>query len=292
MTGASGFVGSRLITAACAAFGADNVIAVTSKSFSPCQSIKNDGVFFKTGEKERNLLATIEVLIHVGAFTPKDRSQANAIGSCNDNIRFTEELLSLPLTNLKKIIYISTSDVYQPAELINEDTTAEPISLYGWSKLYCEKMINVYAADRGLISHILRVGNVYGPGEEKYEKFLPAAIKNVLDGGKVEVWGKGETRRSLIYIDDVVASILQAINLQADVGLINVVGGSPMSVQDLIGELVLVSEKKVRITRIATNSPGKDCTFDNRKMRQYLLPNETEFRMGLRVEYAHMLGLQ
>lgn len=291
ITGASGFIGSRLINAACAALGSENVIAFSSRAGYACPSIVYNGPDFNLSMADYALLATVEVLIHVGAFTPKNLLQANAIEECNGNIRFTEKLLALSFKNLKKILYISTLDVYEPAALTTETTPTLPVSLYGWSKLYCERMTAIFSTNHHLGCQILRVGHVYGPGEEKYEKFLPKAINNILLGDAVELWGDGSEVRSLIYIDDVVTAILQAVKLVKDVGPINVVGGVPVSIRALLDQLIAVSGKPVSIAARESSGTKRSYIFDNTKLRQYLLPVETDLTTGLQAEYVYMTEL-
>lgn len=291
ITGAAGFIGSRLVSAACAALGAENVIAFSSRPAHVCPSIVYDGPDFNLSAADHALLATVEVLIHLGAFIPKNALQANAIEECNGNIHFTEKLLALPFKSLKKTIYISSVDVYEPAELTTEATPTLPVSLYGWSKLYCERMTAIFAANHHLSYQVLRIGHVYGPGEEKYEKFLPKAIKNIVAGEAVELWGDGSEVRSFIYIDDVLAAILQAVNLREDVGPINVVGGVPVSIRALLDQLIAVSGKPVTITARAFSGAKRNYIFDNAKLRQYLLPAETNLSAGLQTEYAYMAAL-
>jgi len=291
ITGASGFIGSRLMSTACAALGAENVIAFSSKPAHACLAIVYYGPDFNLSAADHALLATVEVLIHVGAFTPKNTLQANAIKESNSNIGFTENLLALSFENLKKIIYISTVDVYEPAELTDEATPTLPVSLYGCSKLYCERMTAIFAANHHLVCQILRIGHVYGPGEETYAKFLPKAIKNIVADQAVELWGDGNEVRSFIYIDDVVTAILQAVNLGEDVGPINVVGGVPMTIRELLDEVIVVSGKSVAITSKEFSGPKRNYVFDNAKLRQHLLPAETDLSTGLQAEYAYMAGL-
>lgn len=291
ITGASGFIGSRLVSVACAELGTEKVIAFSSKPNDACASIVYYDLDLNLSAIDHALLATVEVLIHVGAFTPKDGLQANAIEECNGNIRFTEKLLTLPLANLKKIVFISSLDIYQPAELTTETTPTLPVSLYGWSKLYCERMTTTFAGKYGIACQILRIGHVYGPGEEKYAKFLPKAIKNIVAGEAVELWGDGSEVRSFIYIDDVVAAILQAVNLRSDVGPINVVGGVGVSIRALLDKLIAVSGKPVAITAKEFTGVKRNCIFNNAKLRQHLLPIETDFNAGLQAEYAYMAGL-
>lgn len=291
ITGASGFIGSRLVPAACAAWGAENVIAFSSRLMDGCLSIVYERPGFNLSNHDHDLLSTAEVLIHVGAFTPKNALQANAIVHCNANIDFTNNLLALPLLNLKKIIYISTVDIYAPAEIITENTPTIPTSLYGWSKLYCEQMVSTFSAQHQLTCQILRVGHVYGPGEEHYQKFLPEAMKRIVAGEAVELWGNGSEVRSLIYIDDVVAGILRAVPLCVDPGPINIVGGTPISIRTLLDSLISISGKPIPIILKKFNVPSRNYIFDNSKLRQHLLATETELNIGLEAEYAYMAQL-
>lgn len=291
ITGASGFIGSHLVNAACVALGAEDVIAFSSKPAHPCPSIVYHSLDLNLSAVDHAMLATVDVLVHVGGFIPKHALQVNAIEECNGNISFTEKLLALPFENLKKIIFISTVDVYEPAELITEATPTLPVSLYGWSKLYCERMMAIFEANHDLVCQILRIGHVYGPGEEKYAKVLPNAIKNILAGDAVELWGDGSEVRSFIYIDDVVATILQAVTKVENLGPINVVGDEAVSIRELLDKVIAVSGKRVAIMPREFNGAKTDYIFNNAKLRKHLLPTQTDLSTGLQAEYAYMARL-
>ena len=57
----------------------------------------------------------------------------------------------------------------------------------------------------------LRIGHVYGPGEEEYKKVIPITIKKILDNKPLQLWGDGSDLRSFIFIDDVVNSIVKSL---------------------------------------------------------------------------------
>ena len=234
------------------------------------------------------MIGTVDVLLHLGAFTPKEGHQANAIKECNSNIIFTENLLALPFKNLKKVIYVSTLDVYESADLITEATPTLPTSLYGWSKLYCEQLTSIFATDHFITCQILRIGHVYGPGEEGYSKFLPKTIKNILISDTVELWGDGSEIHSFIYIDDVIEATLQSINLVDNVGPINVVGGVPITISNLLERLILISGKSIKIYKKEFNGLKRNYIFDNSKLKKYLLSKETDLNQGLKNEYKYM----
>ena len=289
ITGVSGFIGSHLLTAVCNACGSENVVALSSRMNAQCETILYSSTNFGVDPLDLAKLDQVEVLIHAGAYTPKSAVDANAIDGCGSNISFTEMLLHLPLRALRKIVYLSTLDVYEPAERITESTPTLPLSLYGMSKLYCEHLISAFVAMKeGVVCQVLRIGHVYGPGEEKYSKFMPKAIANIVDGKAVELWGDGAEKRSFIYVDDVVESILAAVTLPTEVGVINVVSGHAISIRQLLDELIAISGKKVELDVKERNGAPRDYEFDNAKLRTYLLPQETDLITGLRREYQYV----
>ena len=270
MTGTSGFIGSRLLQTARAMYG-DNVTAFSSHPSEGNHIVYANRTDFSLAPAELALVEDANVLIHAGAFTPKCGTEANQIKSCNSNIAFTEELLALPWRNLKKIIFLSTVDVYNNFDCpISEATLTVPTTLYGMSKLYCERMMSLHAAERGIAIQVLRIGHVYGPGEEQYVKVIPKAIERIIAGGDVELWGEGEELRSFIYISDVVTAILKAVELQEEPGVINVVGGNVISIRDLLEKLIAIGGRQTKIVQQEFSGTRRDLVFDNTKLKRYL----------------------
>lgn len=288
ITGASGFIGSRLVRAACTLYGKNSVLALSSRPQTACETIIYDNRDFRIIQSDLVKIEQVEVLIHAGAYTPKSAANSNAIDQCNGNIFFTTQLLQLPLSNLKRIINLSTIDVYTSVDEIDETTPTVPRTLYGMSKLYCERLVAIFAENRRLACQILRVGHVYGPGEEEYAKFLPRAIQNVVSNMPIELWGDGSELRSFIYIDDVVRAILAAITLPPNIGVINVVGGNAISIRQVLDAIIAISDKKVDIEFHESKGVKQDFVFDNAKCRTHLLLRETDFFDGLRAEYKHI----
>lgn len=292
ITGASGFIGERLVRAACAAYGRNGVLALSSRPSGDCDTVVYQKPDFTVDPADHPRLRSVRTLIHAGAYTPKSGSEADDPQGCNGNIHFTECLLALPLVELRKIVYLSTLDVYAPADLISESTATLPSTLYGLSKLYCERLVCIHAAKRELSSQIVRIGHVYGPGEEKYAKFLPKAMSDIIEGRPVELWGDGSDRRSLIYIDDVIQSIMNAAALPHDVGVINVAGSRAVAIRDLLDVVIAISGKRVEVRIRDRHAARRDYVFDTTKREQFLLPQETDLLTGLRAEYAYMARMQ
>lgn len=288
LTGTTGFIGRHLLDASIVRWGVENLTVLSSRPSVSGKSIMYHSDFTLDDSRTAQLENT-ELLIHAGAFTPKSSSTSNDITGCNGNVSFTGMLLGLPMPKLRKVVFLSTLDVYEPAcAPLNEESSVKPVSLYGWSKLYCEKMVHHYSVQRGISSNVLRIGHVYGPGEEQYAKFLPNAIRNIVAGEAVELWGKGDELRSLIYVDDVVRAILAAAEVAEAPDVINVAGSQALPVRTLLEKAVALSGQNIPFVFRDVNHRPRDYVFDTRKLKQYLLPEETPLDVGLQAELAYM----
>lgn len=287
LTGASGFIGGQLLTALIEKYGSNAVIALTSKKITGvnCLIYKS----FSDFGLDSDCFNEITHVIHAGAFIPKDAQQANNINMCFESINYTKVFLSYEFKSLLKLINISTIDVYASIEdELSEGSKVEPVSLYGSSKLYCEEMVKAFSAQRNVSYTNLRIGHVYGPGEEKYKKVLPIAIQNILEDNPVELWGDGSDLRSFIFIEDVVEAILNSLEVPEKNLDINVVSGISVSIHDLLYKIIDISGKQVRVDRKESNHKKRDLVFDNSLLLKTLLKKETDLMQGLKIEYEYM----
>jgi len=288
LTGASGFVGTHLLKALIHEYGHQNVVALTSKPIADANYILHNNYQLDDNKSDFSKVTTI---IHGGAFTPKSGKEADDLIKSNSNIYNTEKLLSCNFPSLKKIVYLSTLDVYDVADVITEDTATNPASLYGASKLYCERMITSWANSKNLESVILRIGHVYGPGEEAYQKIIPVAFQKVLHNQHLQIFGPGTEFRSFIYIADVVTAIVKSLTLATDVGVINIVGGTKISINNLLHKILEITNSTLAIDHIETTNAGRDLIFDNSKLLKYLLAKEIALDEGLKLEWDYLSKL-
>jgi UDP-glucose 4-epimerase len=289
LTGATGFLGSKILSELVKKYGSEHIVALSSFKIPEIETaVYKNRKEFSLAEYD---FKEIEVIVHAGAFTPKSREEADNIKLSNSNVLYTDELLSLPFPNLSKIINISSLDVYGDDLVLTELSKVEPCSLYGASKYYCEELVLAYSRNKNIESLILRVGHVYGPGEEQYDKVLPLAIKNILSSKAVEIWGDGSDIRSFIYIDDVVSAIVSSVEIIVKEKIINLVSGNSMSIFDLICKLYEVSGQPKNIVKIESNHAVRNIINDNSILMSTLLEEEKSIIDGLRIEYEYMKGL-
>lgn len=287
LTGATGFIGGYILTALFNKYGSESVVALSSTDIVNVNCVTYKSI--QNFEIEKNFFDDITHIIHAGAFIPKDVQQANNLEACFSNIEYTKNLLSHNFKALSRILNISTIDVYTTTnDKLSEKSTVNPISLYGSSKLYCEEMVKEFSEKNQNDYINLRIGHVYGPGEEKYKKVLPIAIQNIINNKPLELWGDGSDLRSFIFIDDVVQSILNSLKSAVSNIDINVASGVAISIKGLLNKVIKVSDKSVKVNKRESSHQKRDLVFDNSLLLQTLLDKETDLMHGLKIEYEYM----
>ena len=155
------------------------------------------------------------------------------------------------------LVYASSSSVYgdRPAagEAFREDDPAtEPVSLYAATKRSGELMSGAYARLYGLPQTGLRFFTVYGPWgrpDMAYFGFTEA----IAAGRPIEVFGEGAMARDFTYVDDIVEGVLRVLDRPPEpcaARLLNIGGGRPVGLMDMIAELErAVGREAVKLMR-------------------------------------------
>ena len=85
--------------------------------------------------------------------------------------------------------------------MFDEKTPLDPRSPYSASKTASDMIVAAYGETYHFPYNITRCSNNYGPYHFP-EKLIPLMIKNVLEGKKLPVYGKGENVRDWLYVED------------------------------------------------------------------------------------------
>jgi UDP-glucose 4-epimerase len=210
---------------------------------------------------------------------PEDDDQRAALLS---NVMGTAELLDLLGPGLAWLGYVSTLDVYglprrQP---IAETHPTAPRTWYGVSKLAGERLCQVLAAQRGIPCAVLRLGQVYGPGDPS-AKAIPSFLRAALAGGPIVVRGPGRERRGYVYVDDVVDAIERAVKREA-AGVFNVAGRAVTVRQTADGVRAAAGLREP--VRSEAGKAGVSLALDTRRARRGLgFAARTPLSRGLRL---------
>jgi UDP-glucose 4-epimerase len=139
-----------------------------------------------------------------------------------------------------------------------EDATPAPLAPYGQSKLAAEGYLGLYERLYGQSSVSLRFGNVYGPRQDPLgEAGVIAIFCGVIgSGGQPTVFGTGRQTRGYVYVGDVVAALLTAIDSSAT-GPINVGTGVETDVLTIVERLGVLSGREDFAPRLAPPRAGE-----------------------------------
>lgn len=217
----------------------------------------------------------IDLIIHLGAFTPKSWAEVDLIEDiCRDNITGTRTLIESLPSIPKRIVFASTIDVYAPplaGYMIDEASPLGDWGLYGVSKLFCERLIRVYARELGCGYAILRYGHIFGPGEGAYEKLIPKTIHNLLRGEPPVLNGNGNAERDYLYVDDAVEATLRAATATIEeLGPVNIVRGTSTSLREIAEHLIKITGFSGSVKYLEDKPNGYSLRFNNAMMRSTL----------------------
>ncbi len=154
------------------------------------------------------------------------------------NVLATQRLLeALKHHQPRKLVYASSSSVYGNARLpMRETVRPEPVSPYGVTKLAAEHLCQLYHANYGLPTVALRYFTVYGP-RQRPDMAIHKFIDAMLDGHSISLYGDGMQSRDFTYVEDIVRANVLAAEAPVEGTVINIGGGSRITVRDLLSLL-------------------------------------------------------
>jgi UDP-glucose 4-epimerase len=181
-----------------------------------------------------------DAVLHLAAQIDVRRSVEDPVYDLGVNVGGTLNLLeSARAAGAKRFVFASTGGaIYGEGEgrdlPLAEDADRRPDAQYGQSKLAAEGYLSLYSRLYDLPTVALRLGNVYGPRQDPHGEAGVVAIfcGALLGDGTPRVFGDGEQTRDYIYVGDVVAAFLAALDGDAS-GAFNVGTGIETSVLEL-----------------------------------------------------------
>jgi nucleoside-diphosphate-sugar epimerase len=221
VTGASGFLGRRIVESLSAQ--GCSVRALVRRS-SKVDSLRLTGVDIVFGdvtdaESLKSAFDGVDYVIHSAADTSGTEEGARLV-----TIQGTRNILDLCSENqVKKLVYISSCSVYGVADyragqLIDENSSLERFpeqrGAYSWGKLEAERLVLSRMLKGEVPAVCLRPGTIYGCGGENYTPLIGTSIgQNVFT-----VFGNGQFVLPLVYLDNLVDAILDAMNDEKSTG--------------------------------------------------------------------------
>ena len=247
MSGASGFIGRSLIRYLNTKYF---IVGLDEKNLS--LAVKQDNFIFNRLDVmelvSKRFDFDLDVFVHLAAYIDVEESFREPLKYIYNNVYGTASALEFSRVNdIGRFVYISSAAVYgDPRYLpIDENHETRPISVYGSSKLLGEEIVKMYSEIYGIEYVILRLFNVYGPGQNpQYAGVITRFIENVLGGRPPVIYGDGLQTRDFIHVSDVCEAIKLAIEKDV-VGTFNIGSGTQTRIVDLANLIIELTGKKL-----------------------------------------------
>jgi UDP-glucose 4-epimerase len=168
------------------------------------------------------------------------------------NIRATQRLLEAARgRSLRRFVFASSSSVYgaTPDLPMRETSPVHPLSPYGVTKLSAEHLCLLYHRNYGLPALALRFFTVYGPGQRPDMAFHRFFLAMAGDR-EITVYGDGGQTRDFTYVDDIVAASVAALERGRPGEVYNVGGGHRERLADVIRIMEEVAGRKARVVHL------------------------------------------
>ena len=217
VTGAAGFIGSRIVEALNRA-GVTDIVAVDnlSRSAKVANLTRLEiADFLDKGEFLQRLDSfddAVEAVLHQGACS--DTMEQDGRYMMENNYRYSKTLLDWCQEAEVPLLYASSASVYgASAEFREERVHERPLNVYGYSKFLFDQLVRRTLPGKTAQIAGFRYFNVYGPNEAHKGRMASVAFhayNQLVATGKVQLfegsagYGNGEQRRDFVHVDDVV----------------------------------------------------------------------------------------
>ena len=242
--GGDGYIGAHLVPQLVAT---GRRVTVLSRSATP-RNIVPEGVIYVSGDfAEHELICRLldvhQEVVQLAYATVPNTSYENPLADLLQNLPPTVQLFSEAADRGVKLVLVSSGGtVYGEAEKfpIPETHPTKPISPYGVTKLTLENYAYLYAATHGLKFVCVRPSNAYGVGQRPFigQGFVATAIASAMKGIAVKLFGQSSTIRDYIYVSDLAAGIVSALEHGHLSGTYNLGSGMGLSNLELIQRLI------------------------------------------------------
>jgi UDP-glucose 4-epimerase len=247
VTGGAGFIGSHVVDALVAR--GDEVLVLDDLSSGRRENVSSAAELVAGDIRDDAALREVfarhrpEACLHFAAQADVRVSVAKPDLDCEVNVLGTVRLLEAAREHGGRIVFASTGGaLYGECRAPAPETAPRaPLAPYGASKLAAEEYLATYNRLHDTAHTSLRLGNVYGPRQDPHGEAGVVAIflGKLANGEAPHVFGDGTQERDYVFVADVVAATLAALERPA--GVFNIGTGTATSVLDLLDTCLSVS---------------------------------------------------
>ena len=296
VTGGLGFIGSNFITKILDEKSDFEVINVDAqlhgadkKNLSGIEN--NENYEFVNGNITNKrlmeeLISKCDAVVNFAAESFVDRSINDANPFLVSNIRGTFTILDIITKQKKRMIQISTDEVFGslPKGSADEQTKFNPSSPYAATKAAAELLINSFSITYNSDVVITRCTNNYGPRQFP-EKLIPKTIILAKQERNIPIYGNGKNLRDWIFVDEHCDAVYEVlINGKAGQAY-NISANNEISNMQIVRKILEIMGKSNDLIEFVEDRPGHDQRYslDSSKIKnEFGWSTKINFEDGIR----------
>jgi nucleoside-diphosphate-sugar epimerase len=241
ITGASGFVGQKLVSAI---DKKNNTVRVLSRRILPGLETVVCDLYLE--DIPDNALKGVDTVFHLAGIAHDSESLKQDDQYINVNVKATEKLAKLAvISGVRKFIYLSSVKAGGNSLTVlttNEHDHFEPKGIYGKTKREAELKLLEIGLQSGMHVSVIRSSLVYGPSMKGSLGMMFSGIKK----GWFPSLPKVANRRSMVHVDDLVKAIfLLASDIRANGEIFIVTDGVPHSSREIYEIMCTLSGREI-----------------------------------------------
>ena len=298
ITGAAGFIGSHFVRQLLAGeYGTDVTAVTVYDKLTYAGNLENlatvaDDPRYKfvrgdicDGDLLDQVLPGHDIVVNFAAETHVDRSIHGPQDFIITNVVGTQTILDACLRHgIARTVHIGTDEVYGSIDAGSwtENEPLLPNSPYSAAKAAAEMLVRAYFVTYGLNVSSTRCSNNYGPYQFP-EKVVPLFVTNLIDGGKVPLYGDGMNVRDWLHVDDHCRGIAIVIAKGQAGEAYNIGGGLELNNRELTEQVLAAMGADWSSVQPVEDRKGHDRRYsvDDSKVRALGYAPQHQFEEGL-----------
>ena len=296
VTGGLGFIGSNFILKLLNETNEFDIINVDAELYSAnkknLDAIKNHKKYeFVKGNITNKrlmeeLISKCDAVVNFAAESFVDRSINNADPFLVSNIRGAFTILDIITKQKKRMIQISTDEVFGSLSTgtADEQTKFNPSSPYAATKAAAELLINSFSVTYNPDVVITRCTNNYGPRQFP-EKLIPKTIVLAKQGRNIPIYGNGKNLRDWIFVEEHCDAVYEILMNGKSGQTYNISANNEINNLEIVNKILEIMGKSSDLIEFVEDRPGHDQRYslDSSKIKnEFGWSTKINFEEGLR----------
>ena len=202
----------------------------------------------------QNAVAGVDAVIHLAAMSNVEVCRKAGYAAYQNIVVGTLNVLEAcrAYNPQMPVVVASSNHVYgeQKTLPVSENAPLNQLDTYSAAKIAADYLARSYAHNYGVNVVIMRSTNCFGPNDPHSGHIVPSTITAVLNGKAPVIKSNGFTKKSYLYVDDVIDAYIAAAEWVGSgpyrQGTVFNVSDTPVSVLDLVHTILKVMGATVK----------------------------------------------